>query len=153
MSFAPTTPVTGSAQTGFTSPTYTIASDRFPGNNGVQWAVTALGGTQTGATAQTADKPFTISAERPQTLKVSTVNAAGITVSTGRNKYTIRTRKGMPAVTGQPALMGMVETTISVPVGSESVSPAEIRAMLSAHFGVIAQQSAGIGDTVVTAVL
>lgn len=153
MAISLTTPVAGLAQTGFTSPTYTITADRFPGNNGVQWAVTALGGTQTGASAQAADKPFTISFERPQTIKVSTVNSSGVTVSSGRNKYVVRTRKGMPAVTGQPSLMAMVETTISVPVGSESVSPAEIRAMLSAHFGALSQQSAGLGDTVVTSVL
>lgn len=36
-----TSPVTGSAQTGFTSPTYTITADKFPGNNGVQYAITA----------------------------------------------------------------------------------------------------------------
>lgn len=152
MSFL-SSPITGAAQTGFTSPTYTIVVDNFPGNNGIQYAVSALGGTQAGVSAQAADKPFTISMERPQNVKVSVVNAQGITVSTGRNKYTFRTRKGMVAVTGQPPLLAIVETTISVPVGSESVSPAEIRGMLSAHFGGIAAASAAIGDVVVTSVL
>lgn len=153
MTFALTSPITGAAQTGFTSPTYTHVADKYPGTNGVQVAVTALGGTQVGASAHSADKPFTISMDRPQTVKVQGVNANGITTSTGRNKYTIRTRKGMPAVSGQPALLGMVETTISLPVGVESVSPAEVRAMMSAHIGALSQQAAGVGDTAVTAVL
>lgn len=153
MSFVLTSPITGQAQTGFTSPTYTIVADQFPGTNGVQSAVSALGGTQVGVSSQAADKPFTISGERPQSVKTAVVNSQGVTVSTGRNKYTIRTRKGMVAVTGQPPLLAIVETTISVPVGSESVSPAEIRGALSAHFGALVQQSAGIGDMVVTAVL
>ncbi len=153
MTVALTSPITGAAQTGFTSPTYTIVADKFPGTNGNQYAVTALGGTQTGANAATADKPFTISVERPSNIKVQGVNAAGVTTSPGRNKYTVRTRKGMPAVSGQPALLALMETTISLPVGAESVSPAEIRAMVSAHLGALSQASAGLGDTVVTGVL
>ena len=153
MTVALTSPITGSAQTGFTSPTYTIVADKFPGVNGNQYAVTALGGTQAGANAATADKPFTISVERPSNIKVQGVNSAGVTTSPGRNKYTVRTRKGMPAVTGQPALLALMETTISLPVGAETVSPAEIRAMVSAHLGALSQASAGLGDTLVTGVL
>jgi hypothetical protein len=148
-----TSPITGLAQTGFTSPTYTVVLDRFPGNNGTQYACTALGGTQVGVSAHSADKPFTLSAERPPNVKVATVNGSGVTVSTGRNKHVFRTRKGMPAVSGQPALLMIVETTVSIPVGAESVSPAEIRGGLSAHFGMISQQSAAFGDQCVTAVV
>jgi len=148
-----TSPVTGSAQTGFTSPTYTLTLDKFPGPNGVQYAVTALGGTQTGATAQTADKPFTVSVERPVTVKVQTVNANGVTVSSGRNRHRILIRKGMPAVTGQPPLLATLELIASVPVGAESVSAAEIRAMISCMVGVATQYSAAFGDQVVSAVV
>lgn len=146
-------PVDGAAQTGFTSPTYTLVADKFPGNNGVQYAVTALGGTQTGATAMTADSPFTISVERPLNVKTQSVNANGVTVSPGRNKYSVFTRKGMKAVTAQPALLGWMRSDISIPVGAEGVSPAEIRAMISAHIGVLSQISAAIGDTVVSSVV
>lgn len=148
-----TSPITGGAQSGFTSPTYTHILDKFPGNNGVQYAVTALGGTQTGATAHTADKPFTISVERPESVRVQTVNANGITVSNGRNRHKIMVRKGMPAVTGQPALLATGEVILSLPVGAESVSPAEIRAMVSCLLGAAWQYSAGLGDQAVTAVV
>lgn len=145
-----TSPVTGSAQTGFTTPTYTLTADKFPGPNGTQYAITALGGTQTGASAQTADKPFTLSVERPVSIKTQTVNQNGITVSTGRNRHRILVRKGMPAVTGQPALLATGELIVSVPVGAESVSAAEIRAMLSCLIGAATQYSAALGDQVVT---
>lgn len=146
-----TSPVTGAAQTGFTSPTFPLTADKFIGNNGVQYAVDgALGGTQTGATSQTASSPFTISIERPAVLKTQAVNANGVTISQGRNRHIIRVRKGMPAVSGQPPLVGIAEAVISVPVGSESVSPAEIRAMLSCFIGVLTQYSAALGNQVVT---
>jgi len=148
-----TSPVTGSAQTGFTSPTYTLTADKFPGPNGVQYAVTALGGTQTGATAQTADKPFTVSVERPVSMKTQSVNSMGVTVSSGRNRHRVFVRKGMPAVTGQPALLATLEIIASVPVGAESVSAAEIRAMCSLGIGAMTQYSAAFGDQIVSGVV
>jgi hypothetical protein len=60
MAIALTTPITGTAQTGFTAPTYTIAADTAPVINSKQWVVTALGGTQTGASASLVSSPFTI---------------------------------------------------------------------------------------------
>lgn len=148
-----TSPVTGAAQTGFTSPTYTLIADRFPGNNGNQWYISALGGTQTGASAQSADKPFTLSFERPNQIKLTTVNSQGVVISAGRNKYALFTRKGMPAVSGQPAQLAWIRSEISVPSGAETVSPAEIRAMLSLHLGALAQVSAGAGDSVIAGTL
>jgi hypothetical protein len=42
---------------------------------------------------------------------------------------------------------------MQVPAGSELADAANIRAMLSAAFGVLMQQSAGIGDTTVSGIL
>jgi len=148
-----TSPVTGAAQTGFTSPTYTLTADRFPGPNGVQYAVSALGGTQVGATANSAAAPFLVSVERPVSLKTQKISAAGIVYSPGRNRHRIATRKGMVAVTAQPALEGICETFIAVPVGAETVSPAEIRAMLSAHIGVLTQYASALGDQMASGVV
>ena len=146
-------PVTGAAQTGFTSPTFTLVLDRFPGPNGVQYAVSALGGTQTGATANTAASPFLVSVERPVSLKTPKINSAGIIFSPGRNRHRVATRKGMVAVTGQPALEAICETFIAVPVGAETVSAAEIRSMLSAHIGVLTQYDAALGDQMASGVV
>jgi len=42
MTFALSSPVTGAAQTGLTSPTYTVTADTPPDANAKQYAVTAL---------------------------------------------------------------------------------------------------------------
>lgn len=43
MSFAPSSPVTGAAVTGLTSPTYSLTTDVAPSLNGKQYAITAVG--------------------------------------------------------------------------------------------------------------
>jgi hypothetical protein len=60
MSFAPTSPVTGAAQSGLTAPTYTLTADVAPAQNAKQYAVTALGGTQTGVISHSVAAPFTL---------------------------------------------------------------------------------------------
>lgn len=155
MTVSITSPVTGSAQTGLTSPTYTHVADTAPDSNGKQVAVTALGGTQTGVTISSVSSPFTTTFVRPKLLKALSVvdPVTGALRSVPRNEYHLITRKGAVPLTGQSSVTASVRTTISVPAGTDSASPAEIRAMLSMHFGVIAQQSAGIGDTVVSGVM
>lgn len=70
MSFAPSSPVTGAAVSGLTNPTYTLVTDVAPSINGKQYAVSALGGTQTNVDINTVSKPFTMSFFRPAQLKV-----------------------------------------------------------------------------------
>lgn len=155
MTVSITSPVTGAAQTGFTSPTYTHVTDTAPDNNGKQVAVTALGGTQTGASIGSVSSPFTTTFVRPKVLKsLSIVDpVTGVLRSIPRNEYHLITRKGALPLAGQAPVVAQVKTTIVVPAGTDLASAAEIRAMLSMHFGVIAQQSAGIGDTVVSGVM
>jgi len=70
MSLALSSPVNGGAQTGFTSPTYTIVVDTAPTNSGKQYAVSAIGGTQVGVDASsTPSRPFTITLSRPAVLR------------------------------------------------------------------------------------
>lgn len=157
MAVALTSPITGAAQTGFTTPTYTIVADFAPDVNGKQYAVSALGGTQTGATAQTAsDNPFTICYWKPKVVKIlPSLNASGsgFVSRVPRNTHKLITRKGVGVMANQPKEVLLVTTDISLPAGSEGYSPAEIRAALSAHIGALSQVSAGLGDTVVTGVV
>lgn len=148
-----TSPIAGSAQTGAATPTFTFVDDaRLP--NGVQKAITVIGSTvPAGATAHSADKPFTLSVTRPANVRTQSVNANGVTVSTGRNRHNILVRKGMAAVSGQPALLGTAEAILAIPVGAESVSPGDIRAMVSCLIGALQQYSAALGDQAVTAVV
>ena len=69
MSFSLTSPVTGAAQAGLTSPTYTHAADTPPDVNAKQYAVTSLGGTQTGVLAHSVAAPFTTAMFRPKSFK------------------------------------------------------------------------------------
>lgn len=155
MTISITSPVTGAAQTGLTSPTYTHVVDTAPDSNGKQVAVTALGGTQTGVSIGSVSSPFTTTFVRPKNLRsLSIVDpVTGVLRSIPRNEYHLITRKGAIPLAGQASVVAQVKTTMSVPAGTDAAAPAEIRAMLSMHFGVIAQQSAGIGDTVVSGVM
>lgn len=155
MTMTVTSPVTGLAQTGFTSPTYTLVSDVAPDINGKQLAVSAIGGTQTGVVVSSVSIPFTNTAIRPKVLKsLGTPNpVSGVISNIPVNVYKMITRKGVQvASSGTPPQVMLITTTISVPAGADSIDPANVRAALSLHLGALSQQSAGIGDTAVSGV-
>lgn len=155
MSFAPTTPITGAAVTGLTSPTYTIVSDVAPDINGKQYAVTALGGTQTGVDVNSVSKPFTHTFFRPKVLR--TLPAAnpvtGVIKNVPINQYKVVSRKGALPSANQSPMVCRVTTSIECPAGVDTYEPEELKALLSAHIGLLSQQSAGIADTVLTGVM
>lgn len=155
MAISLTSPVTGSAQTGLTSPTYTHVSDVAPDVNGKQYAVTALGGTQTGVTVHSVASPFTTSFWRPKVMKIlgNPNPITGVIGSVSRNVYKVITRKGVLPLAGQPYQTMLITTTMEVPAGSDTADAPNVRAALSMHFGSVSQQSAGIGDTAVLGVL
>lgn len=155
MSFNPASPITGAAVAGLTSPTYTITTDVAPSNNGKQYAVTALGGTQTGVDLHTVSKPFTISFFRPQQLKVlpQANPVTGIIKSVPTNTYKLITRKGASPAANQVPIVARVTTIIEVPAGADTFEPEDLKAMLSAHFGVGSAQASGIADTVLSGIL
>lgn len=155
MTITVTSPITGAAQTGLTSPTYTLTADIAPDNNGKQNAVTALGGTQTGVTTHSVASPFTITASRPRTFRsLGKPNpTTGLVKDVPVNVYKVLTRKGVTPLAGQPYAVAIIRTEISVPAGSDTYDAANIRAALSAHIGALSQQSAGIGDTSVSGII
>ncbi len=154
MTVSLTTPVTGSAQTGLTSPTYTITSDTAPSALGRQWAVTALGGTQTNVRTHSASDPFTVTIERPAAFRaVPSVVAGSSLPQVPRNKYVLRVRKGVVPVVGQAAQSALFELIMNIPAGSDTSDSVNLRAALSLLFGAATQASAGIGDTIVTGIL
>lgn len=155
MAYTPTTPVTGAAVTGFTTPTYTLTTDTAPDNNGKQHAVTALGGTQTGAVVHSVSAPFTHTFKRPKVLKsLGQPNpVTGIVRDVPRNNYELLTRKGVTPAINQAASTMIIRTIIEVPAGSDAYDSANIKAALSSHIGLLTQQSSGVGDTLLTAIL
>lgn len=155
MTISLSSPVTGGAQTGFTSPTYTVTTDTAPDSNGKQWAVTALGGTQTGVDTHLISKPFTITFTRPASFRsLGAVNpVTGAIASIPRNIWKIITRKGVVPLVNQPAVTLMIKTFIEVPAGSDSYEPEDIRAALALHIGALNQVSAGLGDSLISGVI
>lgn len=156
MSFALTSPITGGAQTGFTSPTYTIATDVAPTSAGKQYAVTALGGTQTGVDASsTPSKPFTITLSKPTTLRALGVvdPVTGQLRNVPRNVYKILVRKGVTPLAGQAPVALQARLEIEVPAGADTADAANVRAAMSLLIGSLNSISASIGDTLVTGVI
>lgn len=155
MAIVITSPITGTAQTGLTSPTYTHVADTPPSPQAKQVAVTALGGTQTGVNVHSVASPFTISCSRPAVFRqLGKANpVTGLIGNVQKNTYKVITRKGVLPLAGQPYQIMQITTTIDVPAGSDLADPANIRAALSAHLGALSQQSAGIGDTAVQGVI
>lgn len=153
--FSPTSPLTGAAITGLTSPTYTLVSDIAPTVNGKQWAISALGGTQTGVDANSVSKPFTLSFFRPVTLRTlpQANPVTGVIKSVPVNTYKVITRKGAIPAANQMNQVARVYTIIEVPAGVDTQEPEEIKAMLSAHIGALNNQAQGISDTVLTGVM
>jgi len=155
LSFAPASPVTGAAVTGLTSPTYTHVVDVAPNINGKQYAVTALGGTQTGVDVNSVSKPFTISFFRPAVLRTlpQANPVTGVIKNVPINTYKLITRKGAAPAVNQSILVPKITTVIECPAGVDTYEPEEIRAMVSAHFGVGWAQADGISQTVLTGVI
>jgi len=155
MSFAPSSPVTGAAVTGLTSPTYTLTTDVAPSINGKQFAITALGGTQTNVDTNTVSKPFSISFFRPVTLRTlpQANPVTGVIKDVPVNTYKLITRKGASPAVNQNALVARITTIIDVPAGTDTYEPEDLRAMISAHFGVGWAQASGIADTVTSGII
>lgn len=156
MAFTPSSPVTGAPQTGFTSPTYTLAQDVGPdASNSKQYAVTAVGGTQVGVSTHSVASPFTTNLYRPKTLKMLNASSSQLSVvkNVPKNVYGRITRKGVTSLAGQPIQLLLIRTTYEVPAGADVADAANIRAGCSLHEGVGWAQSAGIGDTLINAVL
>lgn len=153
--YAPTSPITGGAQTGLTSPTYTHVADIAPDVNGKQIAVTALGGTQTGVTVHSVTSPFTATLIRPKTFKVlgKTNPVTGLLPAVPKNQWRLIVRKGVLPLAGQPTSTLILDLTMSIPAGADTADPANVRAAFSALIGLLSQQSAGIGDSVVSGVV
>jgi hypothetical protein len=149
-----TSPITGAAQTGFTTPTYTATPDVAPDVNGKQVAITAVGGTQAGVTVHTVSSPFTVTFVRPKVFKGLGITnpVTGLLPSVPKNQYKIIVRKGVVPLLGQSPSTMVIGITIDVPAGSDTADAPNVRAALSAAIGALNQQSAGLGDAVISGV-
>lgn len=153
MSVSFTSPITGGAQTGLTSPTYTFVVDQAPSLNGKQYAVTALGGTQAGVDLSSVQRPFTLTVTRPPTYKQVKKDAAGKVVGIPKNTHKFIVRKGVTVSAAGDLSVCNMYIVLDIPAGAEQYDPVNLRAALSLLVGALNQQSAGWGDTTVSGIL
>jgi hypothetical protein len=154
MTWSPDSSTTGGAQSGFTSPVFTLVDDTPPVVNAKQKTVTAVGGTGFTATANTGSSPFTATFYKPASFK-SLPAANPVTGLRGQiptNQYKLVIRKGGLSAAGVPVVL-IGRLTIDVPAGMETYNPDEVRAFTSFLVGILSEESADLGDTLVTGVL
>jgi hypothetical protein len=147
--------ITGATVTGLTSPTYTVSADTPPNAWSKQWAITAIGGTQTGVdTSSSASRPWTLTFSRPQNVRqLNAVDSNNVLRSVPMNEYTVLGRKGLTPLAGQPAKTGLFRASFAVPAGSDTADVPNIKAAVSSFIGALSQQSDGLASTFVTGVL
>lgn len=149
-------PVTGATQTGLTSPTYTVVTDSSPnGQNGKQYAVSALGGTQTGVEVHSISAPFTINFVRPAVWKqLGPANPlTGLPGVVPRNQIGCVVRKGVQYATGSPYLPVVGRFTLDIPAGADVADPESVRAALSLMIGALSSVSSSLGDLAISGTL
>jgi len=152
--FSPASPCTGAPITGFTSPTYTLVADTAPDVNGKAYAVSALGGTQTGVVVSSASIPFTLLFSRPKVLRnLGPVNSNGVLTQVPRNVYNLSVKKGVVPLAGQPSTPALLNLRIEVPAGADTADKANLLAALSLLAGILWEQSNEIGDSIVAGTL
>lgn len=155
MAFSPASPLTGGAQTGLTSPTYTLTADVAPDATGRQYAVTALGGTQTGVTTHSASSPFTLTMFRPKAFKAlgQPDPGTGVIYRVGKNSWKLIIRKGVTPSADQPAQIMQCTVTMDVPAGSDTYDAVNVRACMSLAAGALWAESSDIGDSLASGIL
>jgi hypothetical protein len=155
MTWSPDSSITGGTQTGFTTPTFTLAADSASEPNAVQHVVTALGGTQGGADAHTISKPFMVTLVKPKNPKsLGPINSVtGVRNGTiPKNTTWVIIRKGVDSSANDTNQVAVVRVQIDVPAGADSYDADNVRAMISLLVGILNEESADLGDTVVTGV-
>lgn len=155
MTISLTTPVTGGAQTGFTSPTYTIVQDNAVDGNVKRWLVTALGGTQAGVRTHSVSDEFSVTIVKPKVMKVIQAFSSLLPNSfkPAYNRYWFIFRKGGIPASGLVSIPQTVRIPIDIAAGVDNFDAANMRALISFAVGCLNQVSAGIGDTLATGAL
>lgn len=152
MAFTVPQPITGSAVTGLTTPTYTHVADTPPSNNGKQVYISALGGTQTGVDTHSVSKPFTLSMFRP--AKPAVLGAVdpvtGALKNVPMNVYKVHGRKGVVPLAGQAVRNAYIKIEIGVPAGSDTADVASLKALHSMTLGACHAMANEIFETVRT---
>jgi hypothetical protein len=147
--------ITGTAQTGFTTPGYTVTQDNAVDGNVKRWVVTALTGTQTGVRAHSVSDEFSFTVVKPKVMKVIQAFSSLLpnNFRPAYNRYWLIFRKGGIPASGLVSIPQTLRVPIDVAAGVDNYDIAQIRAMVSFAGGVLTSISAGLGDTLANGIL
>lgn len=150
-----TSPVTGVAVTGLTSPTYTVTADKSPSPFSSQFAVTGIGGTQSGVdTGAAATRPWTATFYKPSAIKqLNAVDSNNVLRSVPNNVYALLVRKGVTVLSGQPARTAQFKTEFVVPAGSDVADIPNLKAAYSFFGGCVTQAANNMVSLMTTGVM
>jgi hypothetical protein len=159
MALAPSSPITGGAVTGLTSPTYTYTEDTTD-INARRFVVTALGGTQTNVETHSVSSPFYLTVQRPAVMKtLPKPNSIGNYSQLPVNEFRVKLVKGVTIngnIAGQNnEAQVIIDMRVRVPAGSELSynDPEELKAALSFMSGFVYSNAGGLYDLVSTGLL
>lgn len=121
MAFDLSTTVTGVVLGGLTAPTYILTADTAPLINARQSIVTSLGGTQTGVRTHSPSDPFSVTVIKPlRALGLPRANPiTGSIGPAGRNKNSIKFRKGTLPLVGQNPQVSEITIDAFIVAGAE----------------------------------
>lgn len=156
MSFNMIGAITGGAQTGFTTPGYTLSADNATDVRSKQSAVTALTGTQTGVVVHSVNAPFTVTVRRPlffKTLVLAVLNGVtGQFTKVPFNEHVVLVRKAAQIATNQ-WWVNEHRLTNKVYAGTETFDQPNLKGGVSFLVGFINTNSSGMTDELVNGVL
>lgn len=141
-------PVTGAAITGLTSPTYTLSEDTPPEANAKSLVVTTLGGTQTNVRAHALSDPFSITVWKPKVPKaLPAKNSITATYpNVPMNSYAIIVRKGVYIDSSSVLRQCTLRVLMDVPAGADASDVVNIKSALSLLGGVMFAEGDDLAD-------
>ena len=154
MTWSPDSSILGGAQTGLTTPAYTLASDLAPDAASRAYVVTALGGTQTNVRSSTAGDPFTALIRRGRYQSIPPKNpVTGAYGNVPLNRIEVLCQKGVYIDSSNTLRTARIRVIAELPAGCEAADPANVRALASFTIGLLSEESQDYGDTLITGIL
>jgi hypothetical protein len=156
MTWSPDASITGGAQNvGFTNPTFTLASDLAPDSSSRAYVVTALGGTQPATVrVSTAGDPFTAMIRLSRYQAIPPKNpVTGAYGNVPLNRIEVLCRKGVYIDSANTLREARIRVIAELPAGCEAADPANVRALASFTIGLLSEESADYGDSLVTRIV
>jgi len=148
-------PVTGAAITGLTTPTYTLVADQPAEANAKAYIVTALGGTQTNVRTHSISDPFSITVWKPKVPKsLPPKNAlSGAYPQVPMNSYAMIIRKGVYIDAASVLRQMTIRVMVDLAAGADAADAVNVKAALSLLGGVAFAEGQDIADLAILGVL